>query len=179
MGDPAATRRTLGTCRLSEYPGPDSREPPAVSGYADLTWHKKPSGQGFINGCRSSLGRRFEPVPGSHFKFLHLRHPSGGIAADHKTESHRVISVHPHLRNIIDRSQLGGPIESVSGSPFFSLHGIVQIGCPSSAGKGLLSRHNVVHVAQWTHAVTHLIHVMPHGIHALDHGRCLLVNTVH
>ena len=45
--------------------------------------------------------------------------------------------------------------------------------------QGRLSRHNVVHVAQWTHAVTHVIHVMPHGIHALDHGRCLLVNTVH
>ena len=35
-------------------------------------------------------GRRFEPVPGSHFIFLRLRHPSSVIEGDHKTESHRV-----------------------------------------------------------------------------------------
>jgi len=38
-----------------------------------------------------SLGRRIEPVrPGSHFIFLHLRHPSCGIGSDDKTDSHRV-----------------------------------------------------------------------------------------
>ena len=38
------------TCRLSEHPGSDSREPPAVSGNADLAGHNKPTGQVFING---------------------------------------------------------------------------------------------------------------------------------
>lgn len=103
---------------------------------------------------------------------------------------------------IIDRGQQGGPIESVHGSPFFSLHGNETrkrplrreyrtndstpelSGAPEKAhsqdvGERALSRHNFVHVAQCTHAVTHVIHVMPHGIHAPDHGICLLVNTVH
>jgi len=50
MGDPAEARRTLEACRLSEHPGPDSQEPPAVSGNADLAGHKKSTGRVFING---------------------------------------------------------------------------------------------------------------------------------
>jgi len=66
--------------------------PPVISHAALKGW---PSGRLFLSGKGNfidwiRLGRRFEPVPGSHLFFFDLQPPSCGIGGDQKTDSHRV-----------------------------------------------------------------------------------------